>query len=60
LYWGCLTLQVGRLLLAEHGAHFADTGSQGDLEILCHDLFALIDIALLLGFAHHGLYALDG
>lgn len=54
-----LTLQVSRLLLAEHCAHFTDSSGQGDLQVLCHDFFALIDGALLLRFTHHHLYPLN-
>jgi hypothetical protein len=53
------TLQICSLLLAEHSAHIADPRCQGNLEILCHDLLASIDVALLLCLAHHHLYALD-
>jgi hypothetical protein len=48
------------LFLPEHCAHFADTRSQGYLQIVRHDFLALVDVALLLGLAHHGLYPLDG
>lgn len=54
------TLEVGGLLLAEQGAHFADARRQGDLEVLGHHLLAVADAALLLRLAHHGVYALDG
>jgi hypothetical protein len=57
---GRLTLQICRLLLPEHCAHFADTRSQGYLQIVRHDFLALVDVALLLRLAHHGLYPLDG
>ena len=55
-----LTFQIGGLLLAEEGAHLADTRGQGDLQVLGHHLLAVADAALLLGLAHHGVYALDG
>lgn len=55
-----LTLQIGGLFLAKHGAHFADTGGKRDFEVSGHDLFTLVDAALLLGLADHDVYALDG
>lgn len=57
---GIATFEVGGLLLAEHGADFADSRRQRDLEVLRHGLLAAGDGALLGGFAHHALYALDG
>lgn len=53
------TLQICRLLLAEQRADLADAGGQGYLEILRHHLLAAADAALLLGLAHHALYAFD-
>jgi hypothetical protein len=55
-----LTLQIGRLLLAEHGADLTDARGERDLEVLGHDGVALSHVALLLRVAHHGVDALDG
>lgn len=52
------TLQIGGLFLAEVGADIADPRRERDLQVLCHDLFALIDAALLLGLAYHFVYSL--
>lgn len=57
---GGRTLEIGRLLLAERGAHLADARGQGDFEVLRHDVVALAEGALLAGVAHHGVDALDG
>jgi hypothetical protein len=60
LWTDCLTLQISSLFLAKHGAHFANARGKRDLEVLGHDLFALVDAALLLGLADHCVYALNG
>lgn len=54
------TLEICSLFLAKHCADLADPCCQGDFEVAGHDLLALVDVALLLGFAHHCLYPLDG